>query len=449
MSLIKSTRDYGNKVFPFSVPSRSLITMTSRISGFYKLPPNERLKAVAEQVAVGSEEISQVERGLVLDQAEKMVENVIGMFQVPLGIATNFVIDGQEVLIPMATEEPSVIAAASNGARMARGGGGFFTSSTGPVMRAQIQATGIDDPFAARQAILLHKDELMTMANELDPMLVKYGGGVKDIEVYVIDSRLGPMVVTHLIVDCRDAMGANAVNTMAEALAPRIEQITGGRVYLRIISNLADLRLARAKAVFRAEDIGGPEVVDGIILAAELAVVDSYRAATHNKGIMNGVTAVVLATGNDTRAVEAGAHSFASRTGRYMSLTRYERNRDGDLVGTIELPVAVGLVGGATRVHPVAKTAVKILGVKSADDLSRIIAAVGLCQNFAALRALASEGIQRGHMSLHARNVAVQAGAKCDFIELVAARMAAERRINVDRAAELIRELEDRGQEGV
>ncbi|MFZ3093714.1 MAG: hydroxymethylglutaryl-CoA reductase, degradative [Methanothrix sp.] len=449
MSLIKSTRDYGNKVFPFSVPSRSLITMTSRISGFYKLPPNERLKAVAEQVAVGSEEISQVEIGLVLDQAEKMVENVIGMFQVPLGIATNFVIDGQEVLIPMATEEPSVIAAASNGARMARGGGGFFTSSTGPVMRAQIQATGIDDPFAARQAILLHKDELMTMANELDPMLVKYGGGVKDIEVYVIDSRLGPMVVTHLIVDCRDAMGANAVNTMAEALAPRIEQITGGRVYLRIISNLADLRLARAKAVFRAEDIGGPEVVDGIILAAELAVVDSYRAATHNKGIMNGVTAVVLATGNDTRAVEAGAHSFASRTGRYMSLTRYERNRDGDLVGTIELPVAVGLVGGATRVHPVAKTAVKILGVKSADDLSRIIAAVGLCQNFAALRALASEGIQRGHMSLHARNVAVQAGAKCDFIELVAARMAAERRINVDRAAELIRELEDRGQEGV
>jgi len=404
---------------------------------------------VAEQAAVGSEDISQVERGLLLDQAEKMVENVIGMFQVPLGIATNFMIDGQEVLIPMATEEPSVIAAASNGARMARGGGGFLTSSTGPVMRAQIQATGIDDPFAARQAILLRKDELMAMANELDPMLIKYGGGVKDIEVYVIDSRLGPMLVTHLIVDCRDAMGANAVNTMAESLAPRIEQITGGRVYLRIISNLADLRLARARAVFRAEDIGGPEVVDGIILAAELAVVDPYRAATHNKGIMNGVTAVVLATGNDTRAVEAGAHSYASQTGRYTSLTRYERNRNGDLVGTIELPVAVGLVGGATRVHPVARTAVKILGVKSADHLSRIIAAVGLCQNFAALRALASEGIQRGHMSLHARNVAVQAGAKCDLIELVAARMAAERRINVDRAAELLRELEEKGPEEV
>jgi len=402
---------------------------------------------VAEQAAIGAEEIAQVQTGLLLDQADKMTENVIGMFQVPLGIATNFVIDGKEVLIPMATEEPSVIAAASNGARMAREAGGFFTSSTGPVMRAQIQATGICDPFAARQAILLHKDELMRMANDKDPMLVKYGGGVKDIEVYVIDSKMGPMVVTHLIVDCRDAMGANAVNTMAEALAPRIEQITGGRVYLRIISNLADLRLVRVKAVFKAEEIGGHEVVDGILLAAELAEVDPYRAATHNKGIMNGVTAVVLASGNDTRAVEAGAHAFASISGRYKSLTRYEKNRDGDLVGTIEMPVAVGLVGGATRVHPVAKTAVKILGVKSADDLSRIIASVGLCQNFAALRALASEGIQRGHMSLHAKNVAVQAGAKCDLIEIIAARMAAERRISVDRAVELMAELDEKTKE--
>ncbi|NMB85019.1 MAG: hydroxymethylglutaryl-CoA reductase, degradative [Methanothrix sp.] len=418
--------------------------VTSRISGFYKLPPSERLKAVAEQSGLGTEEVSQVEKGLAVDQADKMVENVIGVFQVPLGIATNFLIDGREVLIPMATEEPSVIAAASNGARMARSAGGFSTSSTGPVMRAQIQITGLADPFAARQAVFLHKDELTQMANEKDPMLVKYGGGVEDIEVYVINSRVGPMVVVHLIVDCRDAMGANAVNTMAEALAPRLEEITGGKVYLRIISNLADKRLARAKAVFKAEDIGGHEVVDGIIQAAALAEVDPYRAATHNKGIMNGITAVVLATGNDTRAVEAGAHSFASLSGRYMSLTRYEKNRDGDLVGTIELPVAVGLVGGATRVHPVAKTAVKILGVKSADDLSRIIAAVGLCQNFAALRALASEGIQRGHMSLHAKNVAAQAGAKCDMIDIIAARMAAERRISVDRAAELMEELDER-----
>jgi hydroxymethylglutaryl-CoA reductase len=433
-----------NKVFPLPKELRS---MTSRISGFYKLAPSERLLAVAEQAALGPEEIAQVQTGLLLDQADKMTENVIGMFQVPLGIATNFVIDGREVLIPMATEEPSVIAAASNGARMARETGGFFTSSTGPVMRALIQATGIGDPFAARQAILLHKDDLMRMANDKDPMLVKYGGGVKDIEVYVIDSKMGPMVVTHLIVDCRDAMGANAVNTMAESLAPRIEQITGGRVYLRIISNLADLRLVRSKAVFKAEEIGGHEVVDGILLAAELAEVDPYRAATHNKGIMNGVTAVVLATGNDTRAVEAGAHAFASVAGRYKSLTRYEKNRNGDLVGTIEMPVAVGLVGGATRVHPVAKTAVKILGVKSADELSRIIASVGLCQNFAALRALASEGIQRGHMSLHAKNVAVQAGAKCDLIEIIAARMAAERRISVDRAVELMAELDEKAKE--
>jgi len=421
--------------------------MTSRITGFYKLPPSERLTAVAEQAAIGAEEIAQVKTGLLLDQADKMTENVIGMFQVPLGIATNFIIDGREVLIPMATEEPSVIAAASNGARMAREAGGFLTSSTGPVMRALIQATGIGDPFAARQAILLQKDDLMRMANEKDPMLVKYGGGVKDIEVHVIDSKMGMMVVTHLIVDCRDAMGANAVNTMAEALAPRIEQITGGRVYLRIISNLADLRLARAKAVFKAEEIGGHEVVDGILLAAELANVDPYRAATHNKGIMNGVTAVVLATGNDTRAVEAGAHAFASIAGHYKSLTHFEKNKDGDLVGTIEMPVAVGLVGGATRVHPVAKTAVKILGVKSADDLSRIIVSVGLCQNFAALRALASEGIQRGHMSLHAKNVAVQAGAKCDLIEIIAARMAAERRISVDRAVELMAELDEKTKE--
>ena len=415
---------------------------SSRISGFYKLPPKERLNVIAERAGLSADEVAQLSAGLGIDQADRMVENVIGTFQVPLGIATNFIIDGRELAIPMATEEPSVIAAASNGARMAREGGGFVTSSTGPVMRAQIQATGIADPFAARQDILAHKDELTKMANDMDPMLVKFGGGVKDIEVYVIDSRVGPMVVTHLIVDCRDAMGANAVNTMAEALAPRIEQITGGRVYLRIISNLADLRLARAKAVFKAEEIGGAEVVDGIIQAAALAEVDPYRAATHNKGIMNGATAVVMATGNDTRAVEAGAHSFASKSGMYRSLTRYEKNKEGDLVGTIEMPVAVGLVGGATRVHPVAKTAVKILGLKSADELSRIIASVGLAQNFAALRALASEGIQRGHMTLHAKNVAVQAGARCDLVEIVAAMMAAERRISVDRATELLKELE-------
>jgi hydroxymethylglutaryl-CoA reductase len=415
----------------------------SRISGFYKLLPRERLEVIAEQTGLSNEELAWLEEGLRIEHANKMVENVIGTFQIPLGIATNFLIDGRDVLVPMATEEPSVIAAASNGARMARSCGGFLTSSTGPLMRAQIQATGIADPFGAKQEILMHKEELIKSANERDPMLVKLGGGVKDLEVHILESRLGPMVVVHLIVDCRDAMGANAVNTMAETLAPRIEELTCGKVYLRIISNLADKRLARAKATFKSEDIGGHEVVDGIIQAAALAEVDPYRAATHNKGIMNGVTAVVLATGNDTRAVEAGAHAYAAVSGRYKSLTSYEMNRNGDLVGTIEVPVAIGLVGGATRVHPVARASVKILGVKSADELCRIIASVGLAQNFAALRALASEGIQRGHMSLHSRNIAMQAGASCDLVDIIAARMAAERRISVDRAIELMKELEN------
>jgi hydroxymethylglutaryl-CoA reductase len=412
---------------------------TSRISGFYKLSAPDRLKMVAENSGLSEAEVEAIgSLGLSLDQADKMVENVVGLFQIPLGIATNFLIDGREVLVPMATEEPSVIAAASNGARMALAGGGFVTSSTEPVMRALIQVTGVDDPWGTRLAILARSGEIAARANEKDPMLVSHGGGVVGVEAEVVETRKGPMVVVHLLVDCRDAMGANAVNTMAEALAPFIEEITGGRVYLRIISNLADLRLARARAVFKAEEIGGAEVVDGIVLASALAESDPYRAATHNKGIMNGVTAVTMATGNDTRAIEAGAHSYAARGGRYRSLSVYEKNRDGDLVGSIELPVAVGTVGGATRVHPVARAAVRVLGLRSADDLGRILASVGLAQNFAALRALATEGIQRGHMSLHARNVAVQAGAKGDEIEAVAGKMAAEKRINVDRAKELL-----------
>ena len=414
---------------------------TSRISGLYRLSASDRLKMVAENSGLSGDEAKAIETGgITLDQADKMVENVVGLFAVPLGVATNFVIDGREVLIPMATEEPSVIAAASNGARMAIAGGGFVTSSTRPVMRALIQVTGVEDPYGARQAILARASEIAARANERDPMLVSHGGGVVGLEAEVVASRRGPMVVVHLLVDCRDAMGANAVNTMAEALAPFIEEITGGRVYLRIISNLADLRLARARAVFLADEIGGPEVVDAIVMASALAEIDPYRAATHNKGIMNGVTAVTMATGNDTRAIEAGAHSYAARGGAYRSLSVYEKNRDGDLVGSIELPAAVGTVGGATRVHPGAKANLKVLGITSADDLGRVLASVGLAQNFAALRALATEGIQRGHMSLHARNVAVQAGATGDEIESVASKMAAERRINVDRARELLRD---------
>ncbi len=413
---------------------------TSRIPGLYRLSPEERLDAIALMTGLKAEITELADAALSIEEADRMVENVVGLFQVPLGVATGFLIDGRDVIVPMATEEPSVIAAASNGARMARIGGGFTTSTTGPVMRAQIQVTGLSDPFGAKMAILERAEELKAMANEKDPMLVKYGGGALGIEVHIFDSRVGPMVVAHLIVDCRDAMGANAVNTMAEALAPRIEEITGGKVFLRIISNLADLRLARARAVFSSEEIGGPDVAKAIVAAAALAEVDPYRAATHNKGIMNGITAAVMATGNDTRAVEAGAHAFACRDGQYRSLTRYEIDKRGDLVGTIELPVAVGLVGGATRVHPVAKAVVKVLGVSTADDLSRIIAAVGLSQNFAALRALATEGIQRGHMSLHARNLAVQAGARGDMIDAIAKKMVAEGRISQERAEELRRE---------
>ncbi len=415
---------------------------TSRISGMYKISPEDRLKAVAENADLNEEEVAAIGKmGLGLNQADKMVENVIGLYQVPLGVATNFVIDGKDVLIPMATEEPSVIAAASNGARMARGSGGFATSCTEPVMRALIQVTGLADPNGTRMTILEHAQEITDLANEQDPMLVKFGGGVVGIEAELVETRKGPMVVVHLLVDCRDAMGANAINTMAEAVAPLIEQITGGKVYLRIISNLADKRVARARAVFKAEDIGGPEVVDAIVLTSALAEADPYRAATHNKGIMNGVTAVTMASGNDTRAIESGAHSYAARNGKYRSLSQYEKNANGDLVGTIEIPVAVGTVGGATRVHPVARANMKILGVKSASDLGRILAVVGLSQNFAALRALATEGIQRGHMSLHAKNVAAEAGATGDQIEIIANKMASEKKINAERARELLQEI--------
>jgi hydroxymethylglutaryl-CoA reductase len=429
-------------VYLFSWLQKVYRVKTSRIEGMYRLPPAERLKAVAELGGVSEEDLLQISHaGLSLDQADKMVENVIGLFQVPLGVATNFIVDKREVLIPMATEEPSVIAAASNGARMARGSGGFFTSSTDPVMRAQIQVTEIEDPYAAKHVILEHAGEISKLADDQDPMLVKYGGGVVGIEVDLIETIFGQMVVAHLLVDCRDAMGANAVNTMAEAVAPFVEKITGGRVYLRIISNLADRRLARARAVFKAEDIGGPEVVEGILKASALAESDPYRAATHNKGIMNGVTAVVLATGNDTRAVEAGAHAYAARGGRYKSLSHFEKNINGDLVGTIELPLAVGLVGGATRVHPVARAVIKILGVETADALGRIIASVGLAQNFAALRALSTEGIQRGHMSLHARNLAVQAGAAGELVDEISARMVSEGKVSLNRAIELLKEM--------
>jgi hydroxymethylglutaryl-CoA reductase len=419
---------------------------TSQISGFYKLSPKERMQIVKDFARLTDEEahILQSTGSLKLELADRMIENVIGAMPIPLGIATNFLINGRDYLIPMVIEEPSVVAGASYAAKIARVKGGFLTSSTEPIMIGQVQVIGIDKPYEAKKAILAAKEEIIKKANEQDPMLVSVGGGTKDLNAKVIQTITGPMVITELDVDCRDAMGANAVNTMAEAVAPMIERITHGKVYLRIISNLATERLARARAVIAKETLGGQEVVDGIVEAYAFAEADPYRAATHNKGILNGIISVVIATCNDHRAVEAGAHAYAARSGHYGSLTVWEKNKDGDLEGSIELPMAVGIIGGATKVHPVAKIALKILGVKTARELGEVLAAVGLAQNLAALRALAHEGIQRGHMSLHARNVAIMAGASGDLVELIVEKMVEERKIRLDRAQELIKQYKEK-----
>lgn len=416
---------------------------TSRIPKFYRFPPEERLRIVAEFAGLSEEEIELLKKtgGLGIDLADRMIENVIGTFQLPLGIAVNFLINGKDYLIPMAIEEPSVVAAASNAAKMAREGGGIHTQSTSPMMIGQIQLLGVKDPYSARFEILKAKEEILEKANECDPVLVKLGGGAKDLEVRVVESRVGVMLVVHLLVDVKDAMGANAVNTMAEAVAPRLASIAGGRFRLRIISNLADRRIVRAKVRIPPKAVGGMEVAEGIVEAWAFADADPYRAATHNKGIMNGVDAVVIATGNDWRAVEAGAHAYAARTGRYKPLSTWEIDEEGFLVGTLEMPLAVGIVGGATRTNPLARISLKILGVKSAQELAEVIGAVGLVQNLAALRALAAEGIQAGHMSLHAKNIAVMAGAVGDEIDKVAEILVKEKKIRVDRAKEVLEEL--------
>ena len=412
----------------------------SELSGFYKLPVADRVRLLKEFAGLTDEETSLLQKpgALGFDVANRMVENLVGVMPVPLGVAMNFLVNGKDLVVPMAIEEPSVIAAASNAAKMSRLKGGFNATSTDPVMIGQVQIVGVQDAHRARFELLAHKAEILKHANEQDPVLVSLGGGARDLEVRIIDTFLGNMVIAELFVDCRDAMGANAVNTMVEAVAPMVEQISGGRVYLRIISNLAVKRLARAKATFTKEALGGEDVVDGIVRAYAFAVADPYRCATHNKGIMNGVSAVVLATGNDTRAIEAGAHAYAARLGHYTSLSTWEKDANGDLVGTLEMPMAVGIVGGATASNPVAKLGVKILGVRTARELAEVIVSVGLAQNLAALRALAAEGIQRGHMSLHARNIAINAGATGDLIDKVSQQMVAERKIRVDRAKELL-----------
>ena len=421
----------------------------STIKNMRKLKPQKRLDAIHDAFEGNAGFLNSLKGkgALPLALADGMIENVIGRFELPLGVATNFLINGKDYLIPMAVEEPSVVAAASYMAKLARLNGGFEAYSDRPIMRAQIQVMGVQDIEFAKERILKHKSDLINAANEKDETLVSLGGGCEDIEVHLFkDTPSGPMLIVHLLVNVLDAMGANTVNTMAEYTAPMVEKISQGRVRLRILSNLADKRLVTASVRIASEqfdtpDYKGSEVINGVLEAASFAMVDPYRAATHNKGIMNGIDPVVIATGNDWRAIEAGAHAFAAIDGHYSSLTQWSSSDGRELVGKITLPMAVGLVGGATKTHPTAKAAIALLGVKSATELGQVIASVGLAQNLAALRALSTEGIQRGHMTLHARNIALQAGASSNEIDLVVQKMVDTQNVTVDNAKQILKGL--------
>jgi hydroxymethylglutaryl-CoA reductase len=422
----------------------STIKKTSVVSGFYKLTIEKRREFVTHFANLSEDEAKIFSSYLDLTTADRMIENVLGTFELPLGLAVNFLINKKDYIIPMATEESSVVAAASNAAKIARIKGGFSASCSEPLMIGQLQLLHVRDVVTAAQEILKHKEQILILANSQDKILVELGGGARDLEVRILDSPLGTMIVTHLIVNVRDAMGANAVNTMCEALAPMLEEISGGKVRLKILSNLADKRLVKATAVFDKEKLGGDQVIDEFLESYTLASIDPYRAATHNKGIMNGIDALIIATGNDSRAIEAGAHAFAARDGQYTALTRYYKNNNGDLVGEIELPMAVGVVGGAVNMHPKAKLCRKILGINSASELAEVVACLGLAQNFAALFALSTVGIQKGHMSLHAKNIAVMAGAQRDEIEKLADQLVCDGRVKLDYAKELLKKMRKR-----
>lgn len=426
--------------------------MTKKEQKFYQLTLAERLQSLQDAGGLSAEDIAALSgaAGLTPAQADHMIENAVGTFALPLGIAQHFLVNGREVLVPMAVEEPSVVAAASFMAKLARAGGGFTASASAPEMIGQIQILDVDDIDAAAERLEGAAEELLAIAEKADPLLVKLGGGPREIIVRKInESPIGPFLVLHLVMDVRDAMGANAINTALEQMTPAVEGITGGRALLRILSNLADRRLAKATCQIPAEalafnDFSGEDVRDRIIEAWAFAAADPYRAATHNKGIMNGVDAVVLATGNDWRAVEAGAHAYAAISGRYTSLSRWSKGQQGELMGELEMPMAVGLVGGATKVHPGAAAAVKLMGVETAAELVQVIVSVGLAQNLGALRALATEGIQRGHMTLHARQVAIAAGAPEEWVAPIAEQMVNENHIRVERAVEILEEWRTR-----
>ena len=422
---------------------------TSRLPGFYKVSVEERRALVSDATGADPRDIdrSLEAGGLDAETADKFVENVIGTYGLPYGVALNVRVNGHDYVVPMVVEEPSVVAAASNAAKMVREGGGFGAEMDAPLMVAQIQLTAVRDREAARERVLAAKEEILTRADAAIPGLIERGGGARDVEVRVLGSDEDAMLVVHVLVDCRDAMGANLVNGVAERVADRLAELAGGRVGLRILSNLCDRRCVRVTcrvpaAALATDDMAGTDVIDGIVNASRFAELDPYRAATHNKGIMNGVDAVTIATGNDWRAVEAGAHAFAARSGKYSPLATWRR--DGDhLVGRLELPMALGTVGGTLRVHPAARLSLRLLGVTQAQDLAAIAASVGLASNLAAVRALATDGIQRGHMALHARSVAVAAGAIGDEVERVATMIVEARDITLDaaqRAVSLLRE---------
>jgi len=414
------------------------LTATSRLEGFYRLSVSERQRRLTDRYNLTEDEIAALTNGgLSLELANRLIENVVGIHGLPLGIATNFQINGRDYLIPMAIEEPSVVAAASHAAKLVRSAGGFSASADKSLMIGQVQVVDLDDVDAAREKIIAARDEIIQLADSKST-LVEFGGGTRDVQVRVMrDTRVGPMLIVHLIVDVRDAMGANSVNTSCETIAPFIEKLTGGRVVLRILSNLADRRVARAKCRVTREDLG-EEVVRNIVAADALAEVDPYRATTHNKGVMNGIDAVVVATGNDWRAIEAGAHAYAARSGQYRALTTWDRDANGDLVGSIELPIVSGVLGGTVNAHPLARIALEILDVKTAPEFAGVLASVGLAQNLGALRALAAEGIQQGHMALHARQVAISAGATGAQIDRIAEQLVAEKKISLARAKELL-----------
>ena len=417
----------------------------SDISGFYKLSFEERQQKISKIVNLNQEEIKVLQNlgYFTTSQIDTLIENVIGSYQLPFGLAFNFKINNKDYIIPMVIEEPSVIAAASNAAKFARKHGGFHSENVKSVMISQIQITQLHDVEIAKRNILENKDRILKIANDQDPFLNELGGGAFDFEIRELDTRKGKMLILHLLVDVLDAMGANVVNTMAEAVSPYIEELSKGKIYLRIVSNLASHRIAKSKATFDKDLLGGDQVVEGILNAYEFAVADPYRATTHNKGIMNGIVALTIATGNDTRAIEAGAHAYAALKGQYSPLTKLQVDSDGNLVGEIEIPLALGIIGGMTKIHPMARLALKILNVKSANELSQVAAALGLAQNVAALRALASEGIQKGHMTLHSRNIAKLAGVPDELIEKVASKLVEDKKIRVDYAKEILQRIEN------